>query len=87
MTAKKTNWKNLIEKQNAETYKLPEGWDSRETVAAALDCSPERVADHMRVGVKMGTIETKAFPVWDALTKRVMRVTAYRQVTPPAAKK
>ena len=87
MTAKKTNWKSLIEKQNAETYRLPEGWDAREAIADALDCSPERVAEHLRPGMKAGTVERKVFPVWDALNKRVQQVTAYRQITPPASKK
>jgi DNA-binding CsgD family transcriptional regulator len=86
MTAKKTNWKSLIEKQNAETYRLPDGWDSRESIADALDCSPERVAEHLRPGMKAGTVERKVFPVWDALNKRVQQVTAYRQTTAPVKK-
>jgi hypothetical protein len=87
MTAKKTNWKAIIEKQNAETYRLPDGWDSRETIAELLDCSPERVAEHLRPGMKAGTVERKIFPVWDSHNKRVMQVTAYRQSTPAPAKK
>jgi hypothetical protein len=76
------NWKNLVEKQNSETYRLPSGWTSRDDVAEQLDCSPERVAEVLRPGIKAGTVERKVWPVWDALNKRVQQVTAFRQVAP-----
>jgi hypothetical protein len=79
------NWKNLVEKQNSETYRLPPGWTSRDDVAEQLDCSPERVAEVLRPGIKAGTVERKVWPVWDALNKRVQQVTAFRQVTPKLA--
>jgi hypothetical protein len=81
------NWKNLVEKQNSETYRLPPGWTSRDDVAEQLDCSPERVAEVLRPGIKAGTVERKVWPVWDALNKRVQQVTAFRQVTPKLATK
>jgi hypothetical protein len=81
------NWKNLVEKQNSETYRLPPGWTSRDDVAEQLDCSPERVAEVLRPGIKAGTVERKVWPVWDALNKRVQQVTAFRQVTPKLAAK
>ena len=78
------NWKAHVEKKNAETYVLPEGWTARDKVAEQLECSSERVPDLLRPGLKDGTIETAQFPVWDKLTKRVVRVTAYREA--PAKK-
>jgi DNA-binding Lrp family transcriptional regulator len=75
-----TNWKAIVERKNAETYKLPPGWDSREAVAEKLDCSPERVAEVLRPALKDGTVERKVFPVWDKDNKRVFQVTAYREV-------
>ena len=74
------NWKNVVEKKNAEIYKLPVGWDSREVVAESLECSPERVSEYLRPALKSGEVEQKVFPVWDKLNKRIVRVTAYRQV-------
>lgn len=74
------NWKSLVEKQNSETYRLPPGWTSRDEVAEQLDCSPERVAEVLRPGIKAGTVERKVWPVWDSLNKRVSQVTAFRQV-------
>lgn len=75
------NWKTVVEKKNAEIYKLPPGWDTRDKVAEDLECSPERVAEVLRPAVKSGEVEQKVFPVWDRETKRILRVTAYRQIT------
>lgn len=74
------NWKSIVEKKNAEIYKLPQGWDAREQVAEDLECAPERVAEILRPALKSGDVEQKIFPVWDKLNKRIVRVTAYRQV-------
>lgn len=71
------NWKAYADKKNAETYVLPQGWDSRETVAAQLDCSPEKVDDHLRPGLKSGEIQKQQFRVWDANLKRLIMVVAY----------
>lgn len=74
-----------MEKSQASTFKLPRGWDSRETIAEQLDCSPESVRRLMSAAVKSGTVECQQFPVYDMITKKIVRVTAYRQVqkTPP----
>lgn len=80
------NWKAIVEKKNAETYRLPAGWDAREAVAEDLECAPERVAEILRPALKSGDVEQKVFPVWDKLNKRIVRVTAYRQMPKPAAK-
>lgn len=73
------NWKALVEKNNAKLYVLPEGWTTREKVAEQLECSPDRVAQHLAPAIKEGTVEGKQFPIWDKLTKRVIRVTAYKE--------
>lgn len=75
------NWKTLVEKQNAATYVLPEGWESRDEVAEQLECSPERVSEILRPAVKSGAVEVQVFRVWNAEQKRVVMVTAYRQRT------
>ena len=81
------NWKSVVEKKNAEIYKLPPGWDDRDTVAIDLDCSPERVREILRPAIKAGEVEAKVFPVWDKVAKRIVSTTAYRQAVKPAAKK
>lgn len=75
-----SKWKTVVEKKNAEIYKLPAGWDTRDEVAAELGCSPERVVENLRPAMKAGEVEQKIFPVWCKDTKRILRVTAYRQV-------
>lgn len=74
------NWKRLVEKQNAATYVLPPGWDSRDAVAESLECAPERVADFMRPCLTAHTVEKRDFIVWDDQLKQKVRITAYRQI-------
>lgn len=81
-----SNWKAIVEKKNAEVYKLPAGWDSKETVAKALECSPERVREVLRPAINARDIEVKDFPVWDRINKRVVRVTAFREVEKKVAR-
>jgi hypothetical protein len=73
------NWKTLVEAQNAKSYVLPAGWDSREKIAEQLECSTDRVRVFLAPAIKSGVIETGVYPVWDNVTKRVIRVTAYRR--------
>ena len=80
------NWKTLVENQNAKSYVLPAGWDSRETIAEQLECSPDRVRVLLSPGLKSGTIETAIFPVWCGVTKRVLRMTAFRRKPAQAVK-
>lgn len=74
------NWKSLVESSLAAANVLPEGWDSRETVATQLQCSEDRVREYLAPALKSRQVEMKVFPVWDKLTKRVVRVTAYRKL-------
>lgn len=71
------NWKTLVEKQNAETFVLPDGWDSREDIAEQLECSPDRVDDSLRPGLKSGRFIKQSFKVWNATLKRNVMVIAY----------
>lgn len=80
------NWKTHVEKISARNYVLPPGWDSREKVADQLECSPDRVRITLAPAVKAGEIEVGVFPVWDPVTKRVVRTTAYRLKPAKAAK-
>jgi len=76
------NWKTLVESQNAATYVLPEGWDSRAKVAEQIGCSEDSVRLHLAPAIKARVVESNVFPVWDKLTKRIVRVTAYRKIQP-----
>lgn len=80
------NWKTFVETTQAKTYVLPPGWDSRDTVAEQLQCSPDAAGRLLSPAVKAGTIETQLFPVWDTVTRRLTRVTAYRKIQQKAAK-
>lgn len=81
------NWKSLVETQNAKSYVLPEGWDSREKIAEQLECSPDRVRILLAPGLKSGAVETSVFPVWCDVTKRVVRTSAYRRKPVQPARK
>lgn len=71
------DWKKLVEKKNAETFVLPEGWDSREVVAEQLECSPDKVDDHLRPALKSGEVMKNTFKVWDDRLKRNVMTVAY----------
>lgn len=73
------NWKTYVEKKNATTFVLPVGWDSRDDIAEQLECSPDKVDDHLRPSLKSGDVEKSIFPVWDRVLKRLVRVVAYRE--------
>lgn len=72
-----TNWKSVVEKINSETFVLPDGWDSRDSIAEELDCSPEKVDDHLRPGLKSGRFVKQQHKVWDKNLKRNIMVIAY----------
>jgi hypothetical protein len=74
------NWKSFVEADNARTYVLPPGWDSREKIAEQLGCADDSVRRCLAPAIKAGTVECDVFPVWDSVTKRLTRVTAYRKV-------
>ena len=80
-----TNWKTLAEKENAKTYVLPAGWDSRDTVAVQLDCSPEKVDDYLRPALKSGKVVKQQHRVWDNVQKRCVMVIAYHDSSKDAA--
>jgi len=80
------NWKTYVVDLQRRSYKLPEGWDSREDIAEQLDCSPEKVIDHLRPAIKAGEVESKQFDVWDDGLERKVRITAYRHAAKKADK-
>lgn len=75
-----TDWLKIVHKEQAKLYVLPEGWDTKETVAIKLGCQPERVRTLLEPAIKNKVVETQQFRVYDKETHRVTPVTAYRQV-------
>jgi DNA-binding CsgD family transcriptional regulator len=73
------NWKTYVEKKNAKIYVLPSGWDSKDSIAEQLECSPDKVRDHLRPALASGEVEEKQFKVWNADLGRCILVTAYRE--------
>lgn len=73
------NWKQLVEAQNRRTYVLPPGWDSRDKIAEQLECSVDNVRVLLGPAIRAKAVEVSVFPVWDEVTKKVVRVTAYRR--------
>ena len=73
------NWKSTVSRLNARTYAFPDGWDTRETIAAQLECNSDRVDALLAPGLKSGEIEKQQFPVWDARLGRKNLVYGYRQ--------
>ena len=73
------NWKQLVEAQNRRTYVLPPGWDSRDKIAEQLECSVDNVRVLLGPAIRAKSVEVSVFPVWDEVTKKIMRVTAYRR--------
>lgn len=73
------NWKQLVEAQNKKTYVLPAGWDSRDKIAEQLECSVDNVRILLGPAIRNKTVEVQQFPIWDDITKKVIRVTAYRR--------
>lgn len=75
------NWKSYTEKLNAQTFILPSGWDSKDKVAEQLDCSVEKVDDHLRPAIKSGAVIKQQFKVWDDILKRNTMVWAYQETS------
>jgi hypothetical protein len=80
------NWKSLVEAQNKKTYVLPQGWDSRDKVAEQLECNVDNVRVLLGPAIRNKTVEVQQFPVWDDVTKKVIRITAYRRRVTDAKK-
>jgi len=76
-----TNWKSYVEKSQSQTYRLPEGWDTRESIAEQLGCSVDNVRKLLAPAIKSGGVEFKQLPIWDAVTKKVKSVACYRKIT------
>jgi len=80
------NWNRIIEDHNKKAYKWPDGWDSKETIAEQLECSPERVAEQLSSAIRNGEVEKKLITYWDDGTKRKVSAFGYRPVPKSAPK-
>lgn len=72
------NWAKTIAKINKERFTIPAGWDTREQVAKALQCDPDRVLDILKPGLASGEIERKEFSTWDEKRRMAVRVACFR---------
>lgn len=72
------NWAKTISKINKERFTIPAGWDTREQVAKALQCDPDRVLDILKPGLASGEIERKEFSTWDEKRRMAVRVACFR---------
>jgi hypothetical protein len=72
------NWLKTVNRINRDRFQIPEGWDTKEQVAANLQCDPSKVADILKPGIASGDIERKEFPTWDEKRRMSVRVTCYR---------
>jgi hypothetical protein len=71
-------WKKLVHKQNSRHFAWPNGWDTAEQIAEQLECSPERVREHLSPSIRAGEVEVKQFTIWDGETERKVVKTGYR---------
>ena len=71
-------WKKQLHKQNARHFAWPAGWDPSEAIAEQLECSPERVREHLAPSIRSGEVEAKQFTIWDAETGRKIIKTGFR---------
>ena len=76
----KNNWKKTIDAINAERYTIPAGWDTRDQVAASLECAPDKVLDLLKPGITSGEIERKEFSVWNPSRRMAEKVVCYKIV-------
>lgn len=74
------NWKRIVEDHSKKAYKWPSGWDSRETIADQLECSPERVAEILSRAIKDGEVEKKPITYWDENLKKKVTAIGYKQI-------
>jgi hypothetical protein len=72
------NWKKHVHKQNAKHFAWPAGWDTSEVIAEQLECSPERVREHLAPSIRSGEIEVKSFTIWDSETERKIVKVGFR---------
>ena len=74
----KNNWTKTVTEINRKRYTIPDGWDTKEKIAADLQCSPDRVADLLKPGIQTGEIERQEFSVWDEKRRLTTRITCFR---------
>lgn len=72
------SWKKAINEISRRKYTIPDGWDTKETIAAELECPPGRVAQILKPGIESGEIERKEFHVWNPKRNAAVRVACFR---------
>lgn len=75
---KSNNWLKAINDINKSRYTIPAGWDTKEQVAEKMQCSPDRVGDLLKPGIRSGDFERQEFSVWNESRRMTERVTCYR---------
>lgn len=75
-----SKWLKTLNRINSNRFQIPAGWQTREQVAAELQCDPDRVADLLKPGLQSGDFERQDFPVWDSARRMTVRVVCYRVV-------
>lgn len=78
-----TNWKKIVEITNEDKYKWPEGWDTKATVARALDCTEDQVDRILKPAIDAQAVMRDKFMVWDRSSKRVVTMVGYQRVEAP----
>lgn len=76
----KTNWKKQVNEILSRKHVVPDGWETRDQVAEALECSPDKVHQLLKPGLDEGVFERAEFSVWNNARRMTERVTCYRQV-------
>lgn len=74
------NWKKAVEKLNREKYRVPDGWDTKESVALQLGCTVDRVNEIIKPGLQSGDFERQDFLLWDERRGTTARTSCYRIV-------
>lgn len=74
------NWNKIVEDHNKKQYKWPDGWDTKETIAEQLDCTPRQVTEHLASAIRSGEVEKKLISYWDDKAKRKTSAYGYRPV-------
>jgi hypothetical protein len=64
MKGNKMSIKSVVDKCLKEKYSFPKGWETKEQVAADLECSIDRVNELLKPALECGLIEMKKHRVW-----------------------
>lgn len=74
------SYRAIVEQENRQKYRMPEGWDTREQVAKDLGCSVDRVNQLLAPAIQSGRIKVQNFQVWNERLKQRVTVRGYQEV-------